>query len=311
MWQTMSNGYAYLMCPKHGSVEHDCSMKTRVPVERAEDAILGLIGRLLSEWPEWFSRVVASMRERIDEAASEIPDKITQDRRQLNDLEQQIEHLVDRLASGVKSQATSSRLGRFESEAEELRRRINEAEQMLAIPAEMPDDEWITQQLSDLTSLLRDDERAAATLLRQIIDRIEAFAVIAPGKVRGFAQLRFRINGWESLRAVIAERLSDETFDMLLSGIDRSTGESDEFVIDLGSQSRMAEWAPKIAEMRERGVLWKEIQTTTGIDIGNAYAAWKRYVDARQEPGDEAASTGTEKSDRSENDTDESSGEAA
>ena len=110
---------------------------------------------------------------------------------------------------------------------------------------------------------------------------------------------------------MIAERLSDETFDMLLSGIDRSTGESDEFVIDLGSQSRMAEWAPKIAEMRERGVLWKEIQTTTGIDIGNAYAAWKRYVDARQEPGDEAASTGTEKSDRSENDTDESSGEAA
>ena len=311
MWQTKSNSYAYLMCPRHGSAEQDCSMKTRVPVERAEEAVISLIGRLLSEWPEWFSHVVALMRQRIEEASSEIPERITQDRRQLNDLEQQIEHLVDQLASGVKSQATSSRLGRFESEAEELRRRINEAEQMLAIPAEMPDDEWITQQLSDLTSLLRDDERAAATLLRQIIDRIEAFAVIAPGKVRGFAQLRFRINGWESLRAVIAERLSGETFDMLLSGSDRSTGESDEFVIDLGSQSRMAEWAPKIAEMREHGVSWKEIQKTTGIDIGNAHAAWKRYVDAQQEAEAESAELNAENSDSSSGESDNASDEAA
>jgi len=310
MWQTKGNGNAYLMCPKHGSVEHDCSMSTRVPVERAEEAVLGLIGRLLSEWPEWLSRVVDSMRERIDEAASEISDKITQDRRQLNDLEQQIEHLVDQLASGVKSQAMSSRLGRFESEAEELRQRINEAEQMLAIPAEMPDDEWITQQLSNLTSLLCDDERAAAVLLRQIIDRIHAFAVVAPGKVRGFAQLRFRINGWENLRAVLAERLSGETFDMLLSGIDRSTGESDEFVIDLGSQSRMAEWAPKIAEMRERGVPWKEIQKTTGIDIGNVYAAWKRCVDARQAEAEGLAEK-SENTIRSVDDSGESSDEAA
>ena len=126
--------------------------------------------------------------------------------------------------------------------------------------------------------------------------------------MRGFAQLRFRINGWESLRAVIAERLSGETFDMLLSGIDRSTGE---FVIDPGSQSRMAEWAPKIAEMRERGVLWKEIQKTTGIDIGNAYAAWKRYVDARQAEAEGVAEKSAEITSRSVDDSGESSDEAA
>ena len=202
-------------------------------------------------------------------------------------------------------------MNRFESEAEELRRRINEAQEMLAIPTEMPDDEWISQQLGDLTSLLRDDERAAAILLRQIIDRIEAFAIIAPGKTRGFAQLRFRINGWESLRAALAERLSDETFDMLVSGIDRATGESDEFVIDLGSHSRMAEWAPKIAEMRERGVPWKEIQKTTGLDIGNAHAAWKRYVDAQQEAEAESAELNAENSDSSSGESDNASDEAA
>jgi len=34
--------------------------------------------------------------------------------------------------------------------------------------------------------------------------------------------LRFQINDWESLRAAFAERLSDKTFAMLLSGIDRT-----------------------------------------------------------------------------------------
>jgi hypothetical protein len=49
----------------------------------------------------------------------------------------------------------------------------------------------------------------------------------------------------------------------------------------------MDRWAPEIAKWRAEGIIWKEICKRTGINIRNAYLAWKRYVDATRK--DDAA----------------------
>ncbi len=64
-------------------------------------------------------------------------------------------------------------------------------------------------------------------------------------------------------------------------------GMSEEFTLDLGQPTVMDQWAPKIAELREQGVPWKEIWKITGLGSGPAYVAWKRYVDALQAKADE------------------------
>jgi hypothetical protein len=151
----------------------------------------------------------------------------------------------------------------------------------------MPDEAWIRRQLADLANIIREGDYEAALLLRQMFGQILADQVIPPGKTRGYARLRFRVNGWETLRAIVADKVSSDTMDLLLPASDGAEAVSDEIVIDLGSPTVMDQWAPKIAEMRSRGVKWKEISEITGLDLNRAYRAWKRFVDAEKSANDD------------------------
>jgi hypothetical protein len=111
--------------------------------------------------------------------------------------------------ANVRSQTIANRLAAAEVEAEDLSTRIEHAHQMLAGPVEMPDDDWIAAQLKDLASLIRQDERRAAILLRKIFGKVYAFQTLPPGKERGYAYLRLRINGWELLRVILDGKIPD------------------------------------------------------------------------------------------------------
>ena len=129
-----------------------------------------------------------------------------------------------------------------------------------------------------------------AILLRKLFGQVKAYQVFPPGKSRGYIQLRFRVNGWEMLNAVLAEICPIGDPSSTLPDGQFEDGFSEELRLDLGGPSRMDRWGPKIAEMRSRGVPWKEIQQITGLGSGPAYVAWKRYVDAQQAEAAEADS---------------------
>jgi hypothetical protein len=227
------------------------------------------------------------MRTAITEVANRVPEQLAADRRRLADLEHQIDNLVDLLAGGnIQSSAVATRPSGAEAEAERIRERIEEAERLLTLPAEMPDDAWIAKQLGDMHAVLRDDERQTATLLRKLIGQVEAHQVLPPGKTRGYAQLRFKINGWEVIRSLLEGRLRDGSFELLIPDPTSAEGISPEFRIDLGGPTLMDQWAPKIAKMRAQRMKWTEIVEITGLDLNRAYCAWKRYVDAQQREHD-------------------------
>ena len=256
-------------------------MTTTIAIVKAEKAILDFLDGVLLSWPEWVAKALAEMRRVIQETATRIPAEITADEKRLAQLEKQIENWADSLAE-VRSQTIANRLAVAEVEAEGLRKRIEHARQMLAGPVAMPDDAWITAQLKDLASLIRQDERRAAILLRKIFGKVHAFQVLPPGKERGYAYLRFKVNGWAVLQAVLEHQIPDGILALLIPDPQGAGGLSDEFQIDLGSPSRMDTWGPRIAEMRANHVPWKEIWKITGLGSGPAYVAWKRYVDAQK-----------------------------
>lgn len=287
MWQQASGERLYFGCPNRGTDEHCCELTTRVRIEKAEEAMLEFLATLLTSWPEWLDSALAAMRQQIEEVTQRVPKEVASNERKLGELESQIANLVEALADGrIQSQAVHERLDNAEHEAQQLRDKIDAARNLLAAPVAMPDDAWIRQQLDDLASVIRDGGYEASLLLRKIVVRIEADQVIPPGKTRGYSRLRFRVHGWEVLKAILSSVDGSNALDTLLANFagDEST---DEFVIDLGGPTLMDEWAPKIAEMRARGIKWTKIVEITGMDLNRAYRAWKRFVDAQQAEADD------------------------
>jgi len=262
-------------------------MGARVPVKEAEDAILGTLADLLENWPEWISRATATMRAALEQQFTAVPERLAADKRRLLETQETVEVILKRLENPKLSQsdALNERLVEREAEAAELKRTIEAAEQAVASSAELPDEGWIRQQFKDIPTLFREDKPQSGRLLRRLIGCVEASAVVAPGKKRGFARIKFRVNAWDMIHLALDGKIPDSVVHQMRSSAE-SQG-SPEFVIDLGRPTRMEEWAPKIAEMRERGLPWSEIERVTGLRPGPAYNTWKRYVDAMKLRTDE------------------------
>lgn len=270
----------FLVCPDHGHGPGLCPMCTRVPIKQAEEAVLKILKNLLLAWPDWVSRAVTTMRELLDQQFHAVPEQLAIDKRHLADVEKKIELILNDLEDPIarQSEALKQRLAQREVEATELRQRIAEADQALSTSAELPEEAWIRGQLRDMASLLSEQKTRAGLVLRRLIGSIEASAVVAPGKKRGFARLTFRIRAWDLLVVAMEGRISGFVAEIVGGSADSL--ESPEFTIDLGRPGRMEEWAPKIAEMREQGVPWKKIVEITGLCLGPAYETWKRHVNA-------------------------------
>lgn len=289
MWQQSSGEREYLGCPNRGKDEESCSQTTRVPLEKAEEVILEFLAQMLTSWPEWLDAALMEMRKRIEEVATETPQTLVQDEGQLREVENQITNLVDALADGKsKGTAVRDRLDQAEERAEHFRKRIAAARQLMAAPLELPDDDWISEQLGELSSLLRNGGYEASLFLREILGRVEADQVIPPGKKRGYARLRFRLNLPELLKAALREARSNSSVQSMLENVGLDTT-SEEIILDLGAPTLMDQWAPRIAELRGQGMKWNEIVEVTGLDLNRAYRAWKRFVDAQNSDGNDNA----------------------
>ena len=122
----------------------------------------------------------------------------------------------------------------------------------------------------------------AAAVLRQALGSVTAHAVLAPGKRRGYMQLQFRIRAWQTLRAVMGDRMPEG----LHAAANASEGETDggpKFVLNLGEPTGLDRWAPQIAAWRAEGVTWEEIVRRTGLDLNRAFIAWKHFTSAPPE----------------------------
>ncbi len=277
MTTASSGGIKRMGCPKHRA--GSCPMTARVPYARAEEQVLKLFEEVLLGYPDWLGAVVAEARSAVVEMARAAPDELPAAQGQLAQTEAKIVHLVGALAEGLDSPSVRQSLLNLERAKSALATRVAELGQVQAAPVRLPDESWVREELARMAELLRSALPRVAPVLREMLGKVVAEEVKIPGKKRGYARLRFRIEGWAALRQL----LSDEVPGAVLAALalsESGTGRSDEFVIELGAPSRLDELAPRIAEMRRKGVKWTEIVEQTGLSLGNAYAAFKRWTDA-------------------------------
>ena len=148
------------------------------------------------------------------------------------------------------------------------------------VKVDLPSDDQLAASMRTWAASLGEDTPQAATVLRRAVGTVSAQVVLAPGKKRGYTQLRFRVHAWSALRAVTGDRLPEsppEAPDS--SGEDQDL--SPEFVLDLGAPTAMDRWAPQIVAWRAGGMIWGEIVRRTGLDLNRAYLAWKRHTEAK------------------------------
>jgi hypothetical protein len=278
-----SNSRLYFGCPKKGNAPGMCKMRTLVSVEKAKEALLSTVAAMLTGSPGWVERALDAARRHIAEIATRVPLEAEADRKQLADIETQIENLVDNLTRcKVTSTSLQERLASLEEQAARLRLKVEEDRKLLDVPPVLPTREWLMAQLADMNSIVEEDGTRAALLLQKLLGKVQAFTMLPPGKKRGYVQLRFRIDGWAALREVLPDDVTKAILAKVSSGDELATGRSDEFRIDLGAPTRMDNWGPQLAQWRAEGVLWKDICQRTGLGSGPAYEAWKRFVDAQQ-----------------------------
>ena len=115
-----------------------------------------------------------------------------------------------------------------------------------------------------------------APVLRAMLGTVRAEEVRIPGKKRGYARLRFKIDAGAALREVLGGKLPAP----VLAAIRDVGAGTEELVLDLGAPTRLDELGPRIVAMRRDGVKWDEIVRRTGLSLGNAYTVFKRCKDA-------------------------------
>lgn len=278
-----SNNKLYLGCPKKGNAPGMCKMRTLVSIEKAKSALVSTVATMLTGSPDWLPTAVAAIRRHITETATRVPLEAEADRRRLSEIGIQIENLIDNMTrSKHNSTAVQDHLANLEEQAATLRLKVEENAKLLSTPPQLPTQAWVMNELANLNSILEEESRAAALLLQKLFGQVKAYAILPPGKERGYVQLRFRFDGWAALREILPSEVIKAVLAQAVSQDELAAGDANEFCIDLGAPTRMDEWAPQIAKWRAEGVLWKDICEWTGLGSGPAYETWKRFVDAQK-----------------------------
>lgn len=148
---------------------------------------------------------------------------------------------------------------------------------MQSVIDNFPSPEWIQAQLLNSTRLFESESPESMLSLRKLIKTIAVEPVLAVGKKRGFTRLRFDFNLYVAFVNAI-EQSDDGHFAASLIDSDTFDGPaSKSFSFDLGKQTKVDEWGPKIVQMRDAGMKWSDIQKASGIKMGNLCNYYNRY----------------------------------
>lgn len=193
-------------CPNHRL--SNCPQVVRVPVVRAHKALVDVLAAFVTQWPEWIDSAYAAMEESLARHNAARPVERDALERAHEELQTKIDHLLDVLAGGVKSDAITARLADLEAQNADLQRRLAACRQSARDPVELPSKEWLIQQLQDLPGVLASGDAQATLALRQILGPVRVVQVLPPGRKRGYARLEFQMHGWELLKAALGSSMA-------------------------------------------------------------------------------------------------------
>ena len=273
-----------LGCPKHATGE--CSRIVRVNSDAAERLVIAAVAEMLLAVPNWLGVVMEMLEEEVARTAAELPQKRKQLETDFADVAAKADRYGDQLGEPGKKESPTLRR---KPDAAEARQRQLEAD-LRALPPtadiRMPDEAWVLGEMANLSALLKERSVQAMALIRRMIGRIDADAVVAPGKKRGFCRLRFNLDLPAVVAAILQEKLP--TGVRALVGDLPTVGERVAFEIDLRPLLETEKWADDIYAWRQQTppLPWNEIRHRTGgkLTLATCMVVYKRYCQANRQP---------------------------
>lgn len=144
-------------------------------------------------------------------------------------------------------------------------------------PVILPTGVWVEQQLVGFLDLINENRQRAALLLRELLGPVTAHHIVLPGKIRGYAQLRFAVRIPAELKLALRGTLPECVLDMI-DGADDTDCDAQESCLDLGGPSRIDRAGPIVADLRGKGMPWSQISKAVNLSESNAMKAQRRYL---------------------------------
>jgi DNA invertase Pin-like site-specific DNA recombinase len=294
MHYNRSRQHLYRQCKNTGKGPDDCREKTRVPAEETRRVLTCFVADLLRAVPDWLSEAIAAMNDFVRKQQTQLPVRVAALRQQQADLTARRERIFelveagrldslnhkDRLGTdgGSVPSSVRQRIEELDHEVAQIEARIVAAEEQLESATQLPDRNFMVDQIQQLPSALLADESKASLLLGQLFDEVRVFRVIPPGKQRGYHLLKFRLKAWRVLHAAMNGHISERLASCISDNDGDGQCQSPEFCLNVGGPTRADEAASQVVKLRQEGATWDEIRAETGLSRNTVRECFHRSI---------------------------------
>jgi len=252
----------------------ECGMKFSVKVRLAEAAIVNCIGDFLRGSDAWLDRTLARTRELVRTAIDHVPAELATVEKQIRDKDAAAAELVKQLAEvGPAKDIIRRELDKLATTLDDAKRWREQLQASIIALDSLPNADWFRDQLRSLPDICQAEPGRTGNFLRRIVGSVSAYPILMPGKVRGYTQLRFRIQPWRALLA-----LGDGSIPASLASLVHDTDDQElpQIVLDIGGPTKSDRLRPIVAEMRQQGLTVPQIAKQLGENVHNIEAYCRR-----------------------------------
>ncbi len=259
--------------------ETSCSQHGFVHITRSEKALTDYMWGYLQRIPEWldtaYDAAVATYRQN----AAECPNRQQLLESESAEIERSLENLTSVIARGERApDAILKRIREYEKRKETIDAELYDLQQTQNISESLPDKAWVKEQLGELRDVFDHDVRTAALLMRAFFGKVRMVYIVAPGKKRGYPELRFTPNTQSLVNHIMkldpAEYSTED--DANLQDVMGA-----EVRLALGGPTKLDRLMPEVDILRAQQVGWKAIGKKLGLSPTSTrvyYLAWKKAL---------------------------------
>ena len=269
----------YFACPIAKRRDGRCNMHTHVPSEFAKRSVLDVVLNELRSQPEFHEEIFKAMTDHLERTFAQIPRELERIRASIADSIRVTNKLMLLIEKDNSNEVgvILDRIKELSTKIKMLEQERTDAESRQSALSRFPTLEWFQSQLIDTHKLFESESRESSILLRKLIGRITAEPVLAVGKKRGFIRLRFEFNRFAAFVNALEQSENGHSFTDLANSKSLEGPGLKSFTIDLGKTTKVDDWGPKIVQMRDSGMKWKEIVAISGMSQGNLCNYYQRY----------------------------------
>jgi len=257
-------------------------MHSHVPSKLATQRVLEVVINELSSQPEFYKLVLNEMKAHLEQSYAKTPNELERIDASVAESKRVRSKLIQLIERDDSNQVdvVMDRIKEHTAQIKVMERERVDVESRQSAIDRFPSFEWFQAQLIDIQSLFESESPESMQLLRKLTTKITAKPVLAVGKKRGFMRLNFEFNRYAAFVSALEQ--SDGGLS-LANLVDSETFERPalkSYTIDLGKQTKVDEWGPKIVQMRDSGMKWVDIAKLSGMKMGNLCNYYQRYKTA-------------------------------